>query len=585
MRRTHNCGELRKKHIKKGVVLQGWIHKSRDHGGVFFINLRDRYGTTQLVVRPDNKEAFDTAASLRRESVIEVSGSVVEREQKNPNMPTGDIEIVVDSLKVLAAADPLPVDYEDAANMTEDNRLKYRYLDLRRPEMVERLTMRHKAAQAARQYLSSQDFLEIETPFMIVSTPEGARDYVVPSRVNPGKFYALPQSPQIFKQILMVAGFDRYFQLARAMRDEDLRKDRQPEHTQIDLEMSFPDIDDLFSVGEGIMKNIWKGCLGIDLKTPFPRISHQQAMDLYGNDKPDLRFNLNLCDVSDIAESSDFNVFKDIVGKGGIVKAICPEAQFTRKETEEFEKLMKQNGAKGLVAIKVTDDGLDGSIAKFFNAQLQENLLKRTKAKPGSTIFMVADIYSITNDCLARLRNELGSKLNLFNPKDFRFCWITDFPLYEWNADESKWEMGHNPFSMPKEKDIELIDTDPGKVFCYQYDIVLNGVELGSGSIRNTDPDLQAKILKIVGHSIEDVKKRFGFMLEAFRYGVPPHGGMGLGFDRIVALLCGEEDIREVIAFPKNKSAQNPMDGSPGELSKEQLKELHLKLDLPKGNN
>lgn len=585
MRRTHNCGELRKKHIRKGVVLQGWVHKSRDHGGVFFINMRDRYGTTQLVVRPDNKEAFETASSLRRESVIEVNGTVVEREQKNPNMPTGDIEIVVDNLKVLAAADPLPVDYEDAANMTEDNRLKYRYLDLRRPEMIEHLTMRHKAAQAARKYLSSQDFLEIETPFMIVSTPEGARDYVVPSRVNPGKFYALPQSPQIFKQILMVAGFDRYFQLARAMRDEDLRKDRQPEHTQIDLEMSFPDIDDLFSVGEGIMKSIWKECLGIDLKTPFPRISHQQAMDLYGNDKPDLRFDLNLCDVSDIAESSDFNVFKDIVGKGGIVKAICPEAQFTRKEIEEFEKLMKQNRAKGLVAIKVTEKGLDGSIAKFFNAQLQDKLLKRTKAKPGSTMFMVADTYAITNDCLARLRNELGSRLKLFNPKEFRFCWITDFPLYDWNADEGRWEMGHNPFSMPKEKDIELIDTDPGKVFCYQYDLVLNGVELGSGSIRNTDPDLQAKILKIVGHSIDDIKKKFGFMLEAFRYGVPPHGGMGLGFDRIVALLCGEKDIREVIAFPKNKSAQNPMDGSPNELSKEQLKELHLRLDIPKGNN
>lgn len=581
MRRTHTCGELRKKHLKKGVVLQGWVHKCRDHGGVFFINLRDRYGVTQLVVRPDNKEAFKTAESLRRESVIEAGGSVVEREQKNPDMPTGDIEVVVDGLKVLAAAEPLPVDYEDAENITEDNRLKYRYLDLRRPEMVGRLSMRHDAAQAAREFLSAEDFLEIETPYMIASTPEGARDYVVPSRINPGKFYALPQSPQIFKQILMVAGFDRYFQLARALRDEDLRKDRQPEHTQIDLEMSFPDIDDLFAVGEGLMKRIWKRCLGVDIKTPFPRISHQKAMDLYGNDKPDLRFELHLCDVSDIAGASDFKVFRDIVGKGGIVKAICPEAQFTRKEIDGFERLMKQNGAKGLVAIKVAEKGLDGSPAKFFGSQLQEKLIKRTKAKPGSTIFMVADDYAVVNDCLARLRNELGKKLNLYNPGDFRFCWITDFPLYEWDAEGNRWDMGHNPFSMPKEKDISLIDSDPGKVFCYQFDLVLDGVELGSGSIRNTDPDLQAKILKVVGHSMADVEKRFGFMLEAFRYGVPPHGGMGIGFDRVVALLCGEEDIREVIAFPKNKSAQNPMDCSPNEISKEQLRELHLKLDLP----
>jgi aspartyl-tRNA synthetase len=581
MKRTHTCGELTAKQIGKSATLQGWIHKSRNHGGVLFINLRDRYGTTQLVIRPDNKH-FKEAEELKRESVIEATGKVLKREQVNPNMPTGDIEIVVDNLKVLSAAEPLPVEYEDAENMTEDNRLRYKYLDLRRPEMLNNLTIRHKAAQATREYMSSQGFLEIETPQLIASTPEGARDYVVPSRVNPGKFYALPQSPQLYKQILMVSGVDKYFQLARCLRDEDLRKDRQPEHTQIDIEMSFPTTDDLLTVFEGLMKNIWKKTINIDIKTPFPRIPHNKSVEMYGNDKPDLRFGLELCDVSDIAESSDFNVFKEIVKKGGIVKAICPEAQFSRKETDEFEKLVKQNGAKGLAAIKVTDNGLEGGPAKFFNSDLQEKLIKRAKAKPGSTIFMVADTYAVANDCLARVRTALGTKLELFNPKDFSFCWITDFPLYEWNADDNKWEMGHNPFSMPKENDIELIDTDPGKVYCHQYDLVINDFEIGSGSIRNPDPELLAKILKIVGHDFKEVEKKFGFMMEAFKYGAPPHGGIGIGFDRIVALLCGEQDIREVIAFPKNKNAQSPMDNSPSELSKEQLKEVHIKLDLPK---
>ncbi|NQU79403.1 aspartate--tRNA ligase [Candidatus Woesearchaeota archaeon] len=581
MNRTHTCGELTKKNTGNKAILQGWVHKCRNHGGVLFINLRDRYGTTQLVVRPDSK-FFSTADNIRRESVIQASGNVVEREQKNPNMPTGDIEITVEDLKILAMADALPVDYEDASNISEDNRLKYRYLDLRRPDMLNRLQIRHNAAQATREFLSSQNFLEIETPFLIVSTPEGARDYVVPSRVNPGKFYALPQSPQIFKQILMVSGVDRYFQLARCLRDEDLRKDRQPEHTQIDIEMSFPTLDDIFTTCEGLMKNIFKKTIGYDMDIPFPRISHHKSIELYGNDKPDLRFDLTLCDVSDIAESSDFKVFKDIVSTGGIVKAICSPAQFTRKEIEEFEKLMKQNKAKGLVAIKVNEEGMEGGLTKFFNKDLQQKMLKRTKAKPGSTLFMIADTHEISNDCLARLRNELGNKLNLINPKEFKFCWVTDFPLYEWNGEENKWEMGHNPFSKPKDKDIEFLDTEPGKVFSEQFDLVLNGWEMSSGSIRNTDPKLQARVLQIAGHSMDDVKKKFGFMLEAFKYGVPPHGGTGIGFDRLVALICGDDDIREVIAFPKNKNAQNPMDGSPNDLSKEQLNELNIKLDLRK---
>ncbi|MFH1064806.1 MAG: aspartate--tRNA ligase [Candidatus Woesearchaeota archaeon] len=577
MKRTHTCGELRKTDIDKGATLQGWINKSRSHGGVLFIDVRDRYGLTQIVIRPDNK-SFKEAESLRRESVIEATGMVKGREQINPNITTGDVELVVDTLTVHCAAAPLPVDYDNPEKLTEEHRLKYRYLDLRRPEMQEKLRIRHIAALAAREYMSSKGFYEIETPLMVVSTPEGARDYVVPSRINPGKFYALPQSPQIFKQILMVSGFDRYFQLARCLRDEDLRKDRQPEHTQIDWEMSFPTIDDIFTIAEGLMSHIWKKTLDYDIKTPFRRISHQECLKRYGNDKPDLRFDLELSNVSDVAESSEFNVFKEIVKSGGAVKAICPQAQFTRKEIEEFETIVKQNGAKGIAAIKVNEEGLEGGPAKFFNQELQEKLLKRTGAKPGSTILMIADKIEVVNDCLARIRNELGIKLKLYNPKEFVFSWTTDFPFYEWNAKESKWDIGHNPFSMPKEKDIEMIDVDPGKVFCYQYDLVLNGVELCSGSIRNTYPELLAKLLKVVGHSFEDVKKKFGFMMEAFQYGVPPHGGMGLGFDRIVALLCYESDIREVIAFPKNKNAQCPMDGSPNEISKEQLDELHIML-------
>jgi aspartyl-tRNA synthetase len=581
MKRTHTCGELRASNIGKGVVLKGWVSKNRSHGGVLFIDLRDRYGITQLVIRPENK-FFKVTEALRRESVIEASGSVVKREQVNPNIPTGDIEVVVDNILVLANAEPLPVDYENPDNISEDNRLKFRYLDLRRPEMQQRLTKRHLAAQAAREYMSGQGFLEIETPLLIVSTPEGARDYVVPSRINPGKFYALPQSPQIFKQILMVSGMDRYFQLARCLRDEDLRKDRQPEHTQIDIEMSFPDIDEFFTIIEGLIKNIWKKAGGIDIKTPFIRLSHQESMDKYGCDKPDLRFEMLLSDITDIAEHSEFGVFRDIAKSGGMIKCVCPDAQYSRKDFEELEKFVKLEGAKGIVMLKVTDAGLEGSVAKFFNAELQKKLVKRAQAKAGSTIFIIGDKPAITNACLAKLRNELGRRLNLCNPKDFRFAWVTDFPLYEWNKEENKWDMGHNPFSMPKEKDIDFIETDPGKVFCYQYDLALNGVELGSGSIRNTNPELQARVLNVVGYSMDDIRKRFGFMLEAFRYGVPPHGGIGLGFDRIVALLCGLDDIREVIAFPKNKSAQNPMDGSPGEISAKQLDELHIKLNIPK---
>lgn len=582
MKRTHTCGELDSKHINKTATLQGWVDKNRNHGGVIFIDIRDKYGLTQVVIRPDNKEAYALAEDCRRESVIEVSGRVVERENKNPNIPTGDIEVVTETFKILSASEPLPVEYKDSENITEDNRLKYRYLDLRRPEMVSKLHMRNLAAQAAREHMNSIGFTEIETPFLLVSTPEGARDYVVPSRVNPGRFYALPQSPQIFKQILMVSGMDKYFQLARCLRDEDLRKDRQPEHTQIDFEMSFPDLDDIFEVIEGLMVHIFKKTINYDMKAPFKRIPFHESMEKYGCDKPDLRFGLELFTATELAEKTEFGVFKTVVENGGVIRGIAPEAQFSRKEFDELEKLMKQNGAKGLVQLKVNDDAtaLEGSVAKFIPEAVQKEFIKISNAKPKSTLFLVADKYEVACDCLARLRNTLGAKLELYNPKDFEFCFITDFPLYEWDAEKNTWIMGHNPFSAPKEEHIKYLETDPGKVFCYQFDFVMNGVEMSSGSIRNTNPDLLAKVLKVVGHSMEDIQRKFGFMLESFKYGVPPHGGTGIGFDRLVAMICGEEDIREVIAFPKNKNAQNPMDGSPGLISDEQFKELNIKLDI-----
>ncbi|MFH1181540.1 MAG: aspartate--tRNA ligase [Candidatus Woesearchaeota archaeon] len=578
MYRTHTCGELNTKAIGKAVKLAGWAHSRRDHGGVIFIDLRDRYGFTQIVFDPShNKKVHSEAEKIGREFVLCVSGKVRNRPEgmKNPKLKTGEIEVLADELTILGKSKVPPIEIDDRVDANEDMRLKYRYLDLRRPKMQRLLEIRHNAAQAAREYFADNGFLEIETPLMIRSTPEGARDYVVPSRVSPGKFYALPQSPQLYKQILMVAGMDRYFQLARCLRDEDLRADRQPEHTQIDFEMSFVTAEDVRAMVEGLYKHLFKKVLGIELKTPFPVMKYKEAIDKYGIDKPDLRFGLELIDVTGIVKKSDFKVFAEAEQ----VKCITAEKDFSRNEIDALIEWAKANGAKGLAWMKATEKGLESSIVKYFSEAVQKQLVEKTKAKKGSVIFFVADTPKAVAEVLSKLRTELGKRLNLINEKDFKFCWVVDFPLFEWNDEINDWAPAHHMFTMPKKEHIEFIEKSPEKVEGDLYDIVLNGVELGSGSIRITDVALQEKVMNVVGLKKADAEKRFGFLLEAFSYGAPPHGGMGLGFDRTVALMCGFNDIREVIAFPKNKKAENPMDGSPSEVDEKQLKELHIKTE------
>ncbi len=585
MLRTHNCGELRKKHIKKKVTLCGWTNSYRDHGGVIFIDLRDRWGKTQIVFDPShNKKSHKVADSLRREWVIQIEGKVRSRgELVNKKLNTGEIEVLADSIKVLSKSETPPIEVDDNKIAGEEPRLKYRYLDLRRPVMQKNLLNRHKAMKSAMNYLDSQDFVHLETPVLMKSTPEGARDYVVPSRVNMGKFYALPQSPQLYKQILMVSGFDRYFQFARCLRDEDLRSDRQPEHTQIDLEMSFVEREDVFEVVEGLMKSMWKDVLKINVKIPFPKLSWQEAMEKYGSDKPDLRFGLEFIDVTNLMKKSSFNVYKEVIKNNGVVKCLkVPKAsKLSRKEIDEFIELAKTHHAKGLSWMKIVNGKAESSITKYFNNKLLAELVKKTKAKTDDLLLFVADKFEVACNALGQVRLAVGEKLNLIKD-DWKFAWIIDFPLFEWNEDEQKWDTMHHMFCSPKKEDIPKLEKDPGSVLCNQYDLTLNGVELCSGSIRITDPKLQEKVMKIVGFSKKEAYKRFGFLLDAFKYGVPPHGGVGLGFDRIVALMNGYNDIREVIAFPKNKQAQCPMDGSPGDIDDRQMKELHIKLDFVK---
>lgn len=583
MMRTNTCGELRKTDTKKKVTLCGWNHSRRDHGGLIFVDLRDRYGLTQIVFDPKvNKSAHKIAERLSREDVLQVTGEVRPRGKglENPDLATGEIELAATRLKILAKAKTPPLDIDDRIVAGEDVRLKYRYLDLRRPVMQRNLLTRHKAAQAAREFLTQNGFLEVETPLLIASTPEGARDYVVPSRVHPGKFYSLPQSPQLYKQLLMYAGVDRYFQLPRCLRDEDLRQDRQPEHTQIDLEMSFVTLDDLLKTWEDLFKHMFKKVINHDVKIPFPRFTYEEAMDRFGTDKPDIRFGLELKDVSAEVKSSNFSVFLSAL-KNGIVKCINPEKDFSRKELDALIKFCQEFGAKGMAYMKVSGKKLEGSIAKYFDDKTQKKIVDKTKAKKGYLLF-IADNPKIVYNVLGRLRDKLGKDLGLYDPKEFKFCYVVDFPLFEWNEDEKKWDPAHHMFCKPKEEHITFIESDPGKVLCTQYDLTLNGTELGSGSLRITDAVLQERVMKVVGYSKEKAQRNFGFLLEAFQYGSPPHGGIGLGFDRIVALMLGYHDIREVIAFPKTKSAEGPVDGSPSELEERQLKELSLKLDFVK---
>ncbi len=588
MLRTHTCGELRLTDKGKIVTLCGWMETIRTHGGISFMWLRDRYGITQIVFdEKHNKQLCEQTIQLRREDVLQISGKVRYRGDGliNKNLDTGEVEILADSLTVLAKAEILPIDINDENPATEEMRLKYRYLDLRRPTMQHNLAMRHRFSQAVREYMISQHFLEVETPLLMKSTPEGARDYVVPSRIHPGQFYALPQSPQLYKQILMVAGCDRYFQIARCLRDEDLRADRQPEHTQIDIEMSFVEQDDVHALVEGLLKYAFKKTVGIDIHTAFQKIKHTDAIERYGCDKPDLRFGFELRSVTDIVKHSDFGIFKTVIAAGGIVKAINAEKcgeKFSRKDIDAYVKLATDNRANGLAYAKVTDKGFDSGIAKFFNKQIQDLLLERLEAKAGDLLFFCADKPKIANEVLNKVRNKLGHDLGLIDPNKYVFCWIVDFPLFEFNEEEQSWEPAHHMFCMPKEEHLEFLETDPEKVYCHQYDLVLNGMEMASGSLRINKPEIQERVMRVVGFPAERAHARFGFLLDAFKYGAPPHGGIAIGLDRMVAMLLKLTDIREVIAFPKNKQAQCPMDGCPSPIDQKQMDELKMKFEVKK---
>lgn len=583
MQRTVTCGGLNKDFAGKTVVLNGWIHRKRDHGGITFLNLRDRYGLTQVVVDDDASEELKAiAVNLKQEFCIAVEGLVRPRPDSmiNKEMATGEIEVKALKIEVLSKSEVLPFQIDEKTNANEDLRLKYRYLDLRSKAMQDHIMLRSKFTFAVREFLTSKEFLEIETPTFIKSTPEGARDYLVPSRLYPGKFYALPQSPQIYKQILMVSGFDKYFQIARCYRDEDARGDRQPEFTQIDLEMSFASREDVLSLTEGMMQYAFKKSINVDLPKTFERISYDEAIDVYGTDKPDLRFEMKMQDAAFMAEIGNFAVFKDAVSSGGAVKALVVKGQaeaYSRKKIEELEAAAKIYKAKGLAWIKVTEGGakLEGGISKFFEGKEAE-ICSKLGAEKGDLILFVADKYKIACTALGAVRSKLGKDLGLLNPAEFKFAWIVDFPLFEWNEEENKWDPAHHMFSAPQEKYLATMEENPEPVKGDLYDLVLNGYEVASGSIRIHNPELQKRIFKIVGFDESEAEKKFGFLTEAFKYGAPPHGGIAPGLDRIVMIMAGETSIKEVIAFPKNSFAVSPMDDSPSEVDQKQLDELHL---------
>ncbi len=583
MQRTVTCGGLNKDFAGKTVVLNGWIHRKRDHGGITFLNLRDRYGLTQVVVDDDASEELKALAiSLKQEFCIAVEGLVRPRPDSmiNKEMATGEIEVKALKIEVLSKSEVLPFQIDEKTNANEDLRLKYRYLDLRSKAMQDHIMLRSKFTFAVREFLTSKGFLEIETPTFIKSTPEGARDYLVPSRLYPGKFYALPQSPQIYKQILMVSGFDKYFQIARCYRDEDARGDRQPEFTQIDLEMSFASREDVLSLTEGMMQYAFKKSINVDLPKTFERISYDEAIDVYGTDKPDLRFEMKMQDAAFMAEIGNFAVFKDAISSGGAVKALVVKGQaeaYSRKKIEELEAAAKIYKAKGLAWIKVTEGGakFEGGISKFFEGKEAE-ICSKLGAEKGDLILFVADKYKIACTALGAVRSKLGKDLGLLNPAEFKFAWIVDFPLFEWNEEENKWDPAHHMFSAPQEKYLATMEENPEPVKGDLYDLVLNGYEVASGSIRIHNPELQKRIFKIVGFDESEAEKKFGFLTEAFKYGAPPHGGIAPGLDRIVMIMAGETSIKEVIAFPKNSFAVSPMDDSPSEVDQKQLDELHL---------
>jgi len=582
MLRTHTCGEIRIGDVGKTVTLAGWVHRWRDHGGLTFLDLRDRYGITQVVFDPSvSAEAHQVAARARSEYVLQVTGVVQKRLKPNPNLATGDVEVLATQAVVLNEAKTPPFYITEDREGDEAARLRYRYLDLRRERMKRNIILRHRVVKFIRDYLDARGFVEIETPILIKSTPEGARDYVVPSRLYPGKFYALPQSPQQLKQLLMVAGFDRYFQIARCFRDEDQRADRQPEFTQLDLEMSFVEQEDILNVIEGLYTELVRTVTPQwNILSPFPRMTYDEAMARYGTDKPDLRFGLPLTDLSDLAAQSQFRVFQETLAAGGVVKGILAPgcADLTRKEVDDWTERAKALGAKGLVAIARTAEGYKGGPAKFFAPAELDAFAARLEAQSGDMMFIVADAPATANAVLGALRVELGRKLNLPDPHLLAFCWIVDFPLVEWNEEEGRWDAVHHPFTMPKKADLPLLDTDPARVRADCYDLVCNGYELASGSIRIHRRDIQEKVFALLNYSKEEAAARFGHMLEAFEYGAPPHGGIAPGIDRLVMILAGEDSMSEVIAFPKNSRAIDLMTGAPSEITEQQLRELHLRI-------
>ena len=585
--RTHTCGELRKTDLDERVRLCGWVDTVRDHGGVIFIDLRDRYGLTQIIFDPnDSREAWDLAQSTRGEYVIQAEGVVESRppEMANPRLATGEIEVRCDAIRLLnkSRTPPFPLDDQEAEKVAEDLRLTYRYLDLRRPRMQNNMRVRHLMSHAVRRYLDDAGFTEVETPILTKSTPEGARDYLVPSRVMPGTFYALPQAPQQYKQLLMMAGVDRYFQIAHCFRDEDARGDRQPEHTQIDIEMSFVGKDDVFTLVEGMFTHVFSHTIDRTLETPFVRLAYDDALNRYGSDKPDLRFDLELRDFGSFAADSDFKVFTGVLESGGAVKALVVPgaAEYSRKQISDLEETAKTYGAKGLAWMKLTDAGLDGGVSKFFASRAAE-VSRTLGAVPGDLLLFVADAWTTACTALGAVRARLGRELGLIDPSEFRFAWIVDFPLFEWNEDKQGWDASHHMFTMPQEAYLSSMESDPGSVKGDLYDLVCNGVELASGSVRIHDPEIQRRIFSIVGFPEDEAERRFGFLLESFRYGAPPHGGIAPGLDRLVMLMAGETTIREVIAFPKNTVGVCPMDDSPSTVDQAQLDELGIRVVEP----
>jgi aspartyl-tRNA synthetase len=581
--RTHSCGELTEADVGSTVVLAGWVHRRRDHGGLIFVDLRDREGITQVVFDPKvDAEAHREAKALRNEYVLAVEGEVVARPEGmvNPKLSTGAIEVNVKRLALLNQAKPPPFLIEEEAEAGEALRLKYRYLDLRRPPLQRALKLRHRVAKAVRDFFDSQGFLEVETPFLTKSTPEGARDYLVPSRVNPGKFYALPQSPQLFKQILMVAGFEKYFQIVRCFRDEDLRADRQPEFTQIDVECSFVDEESIYELIEAMLVHVFREALGRDLAKPFPRLTYQEAMERYGTDKPDLRFGLAIEDVSEVASRSSFEVFREVLDQGGRVKALnLPgKAELSRKEIDDLVAEAQSLGAQGLAWMKVEEESVRSPLSKFFDEGSLKDLTRALEARPGDLILLVADESFTASKALGALRLSLARRFGLIPPGEFRACWIVDFPLLEFHEEDGRYYAVHHPFTAPKAEDLELLETEPLRVRARAYDLVLNGEEIGGGSIRIHRRDVQQRLFEVLDISPEEAEAKFGFLLEALEYGTPPHGGIALGLDRLVMLMAGAPSIRDVIAFPKTQRAVDLMVDGPSSVDQAQLDELHLRI-------